>query len=79
MASDILLGKSQAEASDGRLFGCPELLFMMGYDLYYVGLAHATRNCAQDYLCSKVIYHPAFILVQRNCVISLVPMPIVSS
>lgn len=42
MASDILLGKRQAEALGGKSFGCKELIFMMGSDLYHVGLAHAS-------------------------------------
>lgn len=54
MASDILLGKSQAEASGEKSFGCKELLFMMGSDLYHVGLAHASPE-----LCSELQFNLA--------------------
>lgn len=79
MASDILLGKSQAEASGGKSFGCKELLFMMGSDLYYVGLAHASLELCSELLLLQGHLPPRVDSVQRNCVISLIPMLIVSS
>lgn len=58
------------EALGGKSFGFKEQLFMMGSDLYDVGLPHASPELCSELPCSKVIYHPALTLVQRNCVIS---------